>query len=50
MHFYLRACFEIDFDQMPRGGPRFVVAAVMRQTGATPVPLFFRHALTGRVR
>ena len=51
MHFYLRTCFEIDFDPMPFGGPRFVVAAVMRQTGAMKhVPPILRHALIGRVR
>ena len=43
----LRVCFEIIFDTMPPGGPRFVVAAVLRQTGAPKrVPPILKHSLT----
>ena len=43
----LIACLENNFDSVPPGGPRSVVAAAMRQTDATErVPPVLKHALT----
>jgi len=47
VRFSLRTCFDINFDHVLPGGPRFVVAAVMKQTDAPKrVPPILKHAIS----